>query len=203
MEWFAIQKEVVALDLSSKLYNHINNITIVFYPFWSFLSSSFIFCLYPIYCYNLCSQFNTCVPHLRRFLYISLHLFTSLLSTSLPLNTLISLSLSLFLFTSHLHLQTSNLKPIPTILPTIHNATQSERLQFHTGKQSQQQWSGGRHRSPKSNNQSRPQTSGGRPQQGRPNIRWDAAIWLGQTTLEVVVLSLQPRIAYAITSIAA
>lgn len=36
-------------------------------------------------------------------------------------------------------------------------------------------------------NQSHPQTPGGHTQQGRPNLRRDAAVWLGQTTLEVVV----------------
>ena len=101
MEWLAIQKEVVALEL---VIQTIPTSTTSLLPyclllyFIIFLSSS-IFCLYPIYCYNLCSQFNTCVPHLGRFLYISLHLSASLplylftfdLSISLPLfNTLIS-----------------------------------------------------------------------------------------------------------------
>lgn len=122
----------------------------------------------------------------------SLHLSTSLLFLPLYLylyfNTLISLSRFLFTSTSTSIFKPQNNSSNSYNSSTIHNATQSERLQFHTGKQSQQQRSGGHHRSRKSNNQSRPQTSGSRPQQGRPNIRWDAAVWLGQTTLEVVVL---------------
>lgn len=82
----------------------------------------------------VCLTFDAFYTYL--FITLPLYLFTFYLSSSLPLfNTLISLSLFLFTSTSIFNHQTSNLKPIPT----IHNATQSERLQFHTGKQSQQQ----------------------------------------------------------------
>lgn len=88
------------------------------------------------------------------------YLFTFYLSTSLSLfNTLISSpsSYSPPPPSSNLKPRTSNLKPQPnsynsfnSFNSSIHNATQSERLQFHPGKQSQQQRSGGCHRSPKS-----------------------------------------------------
>lgn len=196
VEWLAIQKEVVALELiiqTIQLYNPLSTTSLLSsFIFFLFLFSS-IFCLYPIYCYNLCSQFNTCVPHLWRFLYISLHLLTSLLSTSLPLfNTLISSpsSYSPPPPSSNLKPQTSNHNPIPTIppIPPIppftmpHKVNDSNSTLASRASSNDQvvatevrslSMSSASHPCPRSpdsaranahpSNQSRPQTSGGRP----------------------------------------